>query len=375
MGFRKKTRTDGSTVYSADFYDLKGIRRVEKVVTLSPGATLTAHKRAEAKARALGAQRRTEVENGTWQPPKAKEKRTFHKTVDDFLGEYRPRSGSTTYYRHPARAWKRLIPDKPLQDVAPEDVERFKTARSKMVGPSTVRKNLVALSTFFSWCKRKGYRADNPAAPDQVGRPKEPAGRTVLLSEAQEVALLAECAPWLSRVVRWALYSGSDRADVLALTWRDVDEAAGRVFAPRTKTGEERVIILNATLRAVLAECKKVKSLEGGGKVFLGREGKPATVNAVKLALPRAYRRAGIEPTSPFKRLRHTFATRLAIAGGSEFAVMKLLGHATTDMAQRYVHLADKHLQELMTRLDGPRAGSSTQGGTQEEGAENPSGA
>lgn len=375
MGSRKKTRADGSTVYSADFYDSTGLRRVEKVVTLPPGASLTAHKRAEAKARALGAQRRTEVENGTWQPPETKEKRAFHKTVDAFLAEYRPRSGSMKYYRHPALAWKRLIPDKPLLDVSPDDVERFKVKREKETGPSTVRKNLVALSTFFSWCKRKGYRPDNPAAPDQVGRPKEPAGRMVLLSDAQEAALLAECPPWLSRIVRWALYSGSDRSDVLALTWRDVDEAAGRVFAPRAKTGEERVILLNATLRGVLAECKKVKSLEGGGKVFLGRNGKPATGNAVKLALIRAYRRAGIEPDSPFKRLRHTFATRLAIAGGNEFAVMKLLGHATTDMAQRYVHLADKHLQELMARLDGPTDPTSTQDGTQEKSAENSSGA
>ena len=49
--------------------------------------------------------------------------------------------------------------------------------------------------------------------------------------------------------------------------------------------------------------------------------------------------------------LRHTFASRLVMAGVDLRTVQELLGHKTIAMTCRYAHLAPAHLQEAVNRL------------------------
>ena len=56
---------------------------------------------------------------------------------------------------------------------------------------------------------------------------------------------------------------------------------------------------------------------------------------------------AGIpRANSSAHRLRHTFGYNFAKAGGSMFALQKLLGHSKLDMTRRYVMLADEDVRE-----------------------------
>ena len=49
--------------------------------------------------------------------------------------------------------------------------------------------------------------------------------------------------------------------------------------------------------------------------------------------------------------LRHTFASRLVIAGVSLDEVSELMGHTTLEMTKRYAHLANKNHQEALAVL------------------------
>ena len=57
--------------------------------------------------------------------------------------------------------------------------------------------------------------------------------------------------------------------------------------------------------------------------------------------------------------LRHTFQSRLVMAGVDLRTVQELLGHKTIAMAVRYSHLAPKHALVAVERLDAPTVGSS----------------
>src|SRR5271169_4548635 len=50
--------------------------------------------------------------------------------------------------------------------------------------------------------------------------------------------------------------------------------------------------------------------------------------------------------------LRHTFASRLVMAGVDIRTVQELLGHKTIAMTVRYSHLAPKHTLAAVERLD-----------------------
>jgi len=51
--------------------------------------------------------------------------------------------------------------------------------------------------------------------------------------------------------------------------------------------------------------------------------------------------------------LRHTFASRLVMAGVPLRKVQELMGHKTIAMTCRYAHLAPEHLQDAVLKLDG----------------------
>src|SRR5262245_36487980 len=54
---------------------------------------------------------------------------------------------------------------------------------------------------------------------------------------------------------------------------------------------------------------------------------------------------------------RHTFASRLVMAGADPLTVQKLGGWRTLSMVQRYAHLAPDHLRAAVERLSGAELG------------------
>ena len=64
-----------------------------------------------------------------------------------------------------------------------------------------------------------------------------------------------------------------------------------------------------------------------------------------------ATRRAGIAPCGPHT-LRHTFASRLVMAGIDIRTVQELMGHKTIAMTLRYAHLSPDHKRKAMATLE-----------------------
>ena len=50
--------------------------------------------------------------------------------------------------------------------------------------------------------------------------------------------------------------------------------------------------------------------------------------------------------------LRHTMLTRLGEAGVDVFTIMRIAGHSTVTVSQRYVHPSDEGLERAFERLE-----------------------
>jgi integrase len=67
-------------------------------------------------------------------------------------------------------------------------------------------------------------------------------------------------------------------------------------------------------------------------------------------AFPEAVRAAGIE-NFRLHDTRHTFASRLAMAGVDLLTIKELGGWKTLSMVQRYAHLSPSHRRQAIERL------------------------
>ena len=128
--------------------------------------------------------------------------------------------------------------------------------------------------------------------------------------------------------------------------WEDVNLGRCLLRVPLSKNGESHHAPLNkfaiAALKQLLSKC------EGKGWVFMA-------VNGDRLQGPRhwfepAIKDAGI-PNFHWHDLRHTFASRLRMAGVDLGTIQELMGHKSIQMTVRYAHLAPTYQLAAVERL------------------------
>jgi integrase len=153
----------------------------------------------------------------------------------------------------------------------------------------------------------------------------------------------------LKPLVLISLNTGMRRGELFALTWESVDLVSGRitVHGITAKSGKTRHIPLNAEVLTTVRGWRD-QSLTASGLVFPARSGEALT--HVRRAWESTLRAAGITRFR-WHDLRHSFASKLVMAGVDLNTVRELLGHSDYAMTQRYAHLAPEHKAAAVARL------------------------
>jgi integrase len=136
---------------------------------------------------------------------------------------------------------------------------------------------------------------------------------------------------------------------------RHLDMSAGwlRLEPGETKTGEGRMFPLIPELREVLTrQLERTRALElKTGRIvkrLFHRNGKP--IRTFRHAWRAACRRAGL-PGKLRHQFRRTAVRNLERAGVSRSAAMRLVGHQTEQIYQRYAIVAESDLREAGDKL------------------------
>lgn len=165
-----------------------------------------------------------------------------------------------------------------------------------------------------------------------------------------------EFADYLKPAVLLSLNTGLRRGELLNLRWSDIDSSQRvlTVSGDGAKSGQTRHIPLNAEALALLKDWKcqqtdaTLTTLRGW--VFPGRDGQP--LQNLRKAWINLLSRESVRITDfRWHDLRHTFASKLVMAGVDLNTVRELLGHSDYKMTLRYAHLAPKHKQDAVDRL------------------------
>ena len=273
--------------------------------------------------------------------------------------------------------------DKKLGELTPWIIEKWRTARLKAgAKPATVNRDLddlkSSLNKAVAWglldispiAGVKRSRIDVSRAPrflsveeetrlrqalddreERIRRERGSANAWRLEREYDLLPDLRQCAfaDYLKPLVLLSLQTGMRRGELFLLTWGSVDLKAARITVHGTtaKSGTTRHIPLNSEALAVLRGWHE-QSTDKTGLVFAGKRGE--VFNNVRRSWEGVLSVAGIKRFR-WHDLRHTFASKLVMAGVDLNTVRELLGHADLKMTLRYSHLAQEHKQSAVEKL------------------------
>ena len=190
--------------------------------------------------------------------------------------------------------------------------------------------------------------------------------RTVFIDDDVWTRIRQHLAPHLVPLFTLAYWIGWRRGELLGLQRSQLDLKRGTLRLPsgRTKNKEGRLVYLPAEALATLREHeRRTRQLERKLQrmipwVFHYRE-KP--IGSYYTGWHAALRRAGLENFRPHD-FRRTAARAYTRAGVGEQVVMKITGHKTRAMFNRYNITAERDLAEAAARISSSKAAARRKG-------------
>jgi site-specific recombinase XerD len=218
-----------------------------------------------------------------------------------------------------------------------------------------------ALRAFSTWLNAEGYTQTNvlqPLKPPRVQRKviqplaDEEIGRILRSLDLNDVYDARAYA------IIWTLLDTGLRASELCgLRAEDTRIEKQGFLKVLGKGNKERLVPIGTRTMSVLLRWRDVfrpmyDELDSP-YLFLARDGRPLTANALQEVVKRVGRQAGV-PHLHCHLLRHTFATNYLVKEvGDPLRLQQILGHETLEMVRHYVAVASVE-QSLLERRASP---------------------
>ena len=245
-----------------------------------------------------------------------------------------------------------------VRSLTKDDVAEYVTQRkADGLEDSPVNRELSFLRKAMNHAVAMKLADQNPIGGRHGGHKlaKENNVRVRYLSDDEETRLHEAIGDIHWPLVEFAIHTGLRQANQFNLPWTDVDFTVGIITVRNPKGGEDYRVPMNSTVKKLLAALPSRLKLEF---VFPSSTGTAmGSQNFLHRVFVPALARAKITDFH-WHDLRHTFASRLVMAGVPLLTVSKLMGHATPTMTLRYAHLAPGHLADAVRNLDGSAIGT-----------------
>lgn len=274
---------------------------------------------------------------------------SFEKAAAEFLrwAEESKRPRTVRTHRECLVHLRKTFHGKRLSEIHPFLIEKPKGARAKAGAPVRANRELATLKNIFNRCRDWGlFEGNNPVS--KVKFLKEPKRRFRYLEHEEEIQLLKVTPEPLKNLIILGTNTGLRlRAEALTLRWEDVDLKRGflTVQAAYAKSGQTRTIPLNSPARLAL---DRLKTFAQGELVYSKPNGTP--YKNIRKSFAHVCKQSGLKDVT-LHTLRHTFASRLAMAGVDLRTIQELGGWQDLKMVERYSHLSPSHKARAVERI------------------------
>ena len=252
------------------------------------------------------------------------------------------------------------------RDADPLGITRplFRTYLASMIEAGVAQGSIVrrvsTARSFYRWLRLAGHVADDPLA--NVALPKKPRRlpRALSLGDVTSVIVAADGekpSELRDRALLEVMYGAGVRvSEAAALDLGHVDLRQMSLLV-HGKGNKERLVVIGEPARDAIERYLRIRgklATGPGTAFFLNRDGGRLSQRRIQLVVRKYARKAGLDARVHPHLLRHTFATHLLDGGAELRVVQELMGHASPNTTQIYLHVTEeRQRKELERSLDG----------------------
>lgn len=293
--------------------------------------------------------------------------------IDRYMGKQTQKKALKDERRY-AAWWKQWYDAKRMVHVTTGSIE---DARGALVqGGRLEQRTAATINRYVAWLKhvlngevRAGRLRRNPCTRLDPPKLRESRPDAVQLQIEQENRLKHVLGAEDYKTARLAMLTGLRQSEQFGLRWSWIDFELNVIRLPETKAGKPQIVVLVDEAVEILRSYDtwryslwvyphpKRPDRSQNGQHYYNRVFLPALKTA---GIPAGRRNNGVV----WHSLRHTFGTRLALAGANDREIMDSGRWTSSAMVKNYVHLAHEHLRQLMEKAaDYGRNPKATDGG------------
>jgi integrase len=234
-------------------------------------------------------------------------------------------------------------------------IETYVQQRRETVSPASVNRELATLRRLLGMAYQWKVINRIPVIKKLDGE----RSRDFVLSREQEKNYLEAAQQPLKDAALLLLDTGLRVGELMALEKAEVrlETTNGAKFGYlRVKSGKSKNATRAVSLTGRVSAMLRIRIAGNDSQwVFPGR-GKAADEAFLPTSLDGQHRRArtslGLPKDFVLHSLRHTFLTRLGEAGVDAFTIMRIAGHSSVTVSQKYVHPSTEAMERAFERLE-----------------------
>ena len=224
------------------------------------------------------------------------------------------------------------------------------------VAPGSIARKLSTLRSFYRFLQQTGRVEANPC--EGMRGPKRERRLPSFLTEEEVSALVMSPEQDRPQGVRnrallELLYAAGVRiAEVFNLNVADSELSPdGGLLRVRGKGNKQRVVLVGRpaarALKRYLRQGRPALAKGAQEALFLNRDGERLSMRAVQTIVHKAALASGLDKRAHPHLLRHTFATHMLDGGADLRVVQELMGHASANTTQIYLHVTEARQRQV----------------------------